>query len=341
MTERLIHLVGSVPLADTETVLRATAQSLGPRIKRMPDGETGPRGDWVQWLTHLVASHPQFELPGGKIEYDARTTRAYYRVRPGINPTAVAFPKLGYADHVRESYATFARLKKADVIAPATRFLVAMPTPLAFLQVLIDPAQRAALEPAYWQRVMEEVAAIVAAVPARELAIQWDTVFELLIIEGVRQSAIDDTRDGLIDRLTRLGVATPADVELGYHFCYGDMNHKHSLEPRDMGVMVDLANDMTRVATRPIAFFHMPVPRGRDDADYFAPLARLALSPATELYLGLIHYTDGIEGGQRRIAAAEKFHQEFGIATECGFGRRPAETVARLLDMHAELARDA
>jgi hypothetical protein len=338
MTERLIHLVGSVPLADTEAVLRATAQSLGPRIKRMPDGETGARGDWVQWLAHLVAQHPQFELPGGKIEYEARQGRAYYRVRSDVDPKSVAFPKLAYADHARESYAVFARLKAEGVIAPGTRFLVAMPTPLAFLQVLIDPTQRAALEPAYWQRAMEEVAAIVAAVPARELAIQWDTVFELLILEGVRQSSIDDSRAGLIDRLTRLGAAVPAEVELGYHFCYGDMNHKHSLEPRDTGVMVDLANDLTRAAARPIAFIHMPVPRGRDDADYFAPLARLALSPATELYLGLVHYTDGIEGGVRRIAAAQRVRGDFGIATECGFGRRPAETVVRLLEIHAELA---
>jgi hypothetical protein len=119
------------------------------------------------------------------------------------------------------------------------------------------------------------------------------------------------------------------------------MNHKHSLEPLNTGVMVDLANDLTRATRHPIAFFHMPVPRGRDDADYFAPLARLALAPTTELYLGLVHYTDGIEGGKRRIAAAKQFRPDFGIATECGFGRRPPETATRLLDLHAELARIA
>jgi hypothetical protein len=186
---------------------------------------------------------------------------------------------------------------------------------------------------------MAEVAAIVAAVLAQELAIQWDTVFELLILEGVRKSGIDDSRAGLIDRLRRLGEAVPAAVELGYHFCYGDMNHKHSLEPRDTGIMTDLANDLAQALPRPIAYFHMPVPRGRDDEAYFAPLSRLALPEATELYLGLVHFTDGIDGGKRRIAAAEKHRPAFGIATECGFGRRPPETVRRLLELHAELAR--
>jgi hypothetical protein len=339
MTTRSVHLVGSVPLADSETVFRTTAEILDDRIKRMPDGETGPRGDWVQWLAHLVREHPQFELPGGSIDYAAHGQRAYYRVRPGIDLVQVKFGALGYAAHARESYALFARLKAAGVIHVSARLLVAMPTPLAFLQVLIEPEQRAALERAYWQRAMDEVAAIVAAVPGGELAIQWDTVFELLILEGVRKSAIDDSRAGLIDRLRRLGAAVPDEAELGYHFCYGDMNHRHSLEPGDTGVMVDLANDLVDALPRRLDFLHMPVPRSRDDAAYFAPLSRLALPAATELYLGLVHYTDGVEGARRRIAAAARARPNFGIATECGFGRRPPETVWRLLEIHAELAR--
>jgi hypothetical protein len=144
----------------------------------------------------------------------------------------------------------------------------------------------------------------------------------------------------LIERLRRLGAELPAEVDLGYHFCYGDMGHKHSLEPPHMGVMVDLANDLARVLPHRIDFIHMPVPRGRDDDAYFAPLSRLALNPHTELYLGLVHFTDGVEGTRRRIATAARVRPEFGIATECGFGRRNPETVRRLLDIHAEAARD-
>lgn len=337
---RAVHLVGSVPLADSETVFRTAAETLGPLIARLPDGETGARGDWVQWLAHLVRDHPQFELPGGAIDYTAsRPARAYYRVKPGIDLAGVDFGKLGYANYARESFAVFSRLKKAGVIAPEARMVVAMPTPLAFLQVLINPEQRAALEGAYWRSAMAEVAAIVAAVPAAELAIQWDTVFELLIIEGARKSNIDDTRGGLIDRLRRLGDAVPRGVDLGYHFCYGDMNHKHSLEPRDTTIMVDLANDLARALMRPIAYLHMPVPRNRDDTAYFAPLSRLALPAATELYLGLVHFTDGVDGARRRIAAAVPARRDFGIATECGFGRRAPETIRPLFELHAEIAR--
>jgi len=36
-----VHLIGSVPLADTEAVFRAVTAELGPWLKRIPDGETG------------------------------------------------------------------------------------------------------------------------------------------------------------------------------------------------------------------------------------------------------------------------------------------------------------
>jgi hypothetical protein len=58
-----------------------------------------------------------------------------------------------------------------------------------------------------------------------------------------------------------------------------------------------------------------------------------------ELYVGLIHLTDGPEGAARRIGAARDFISDFGLATECGFGRRPPETILALLDLHREIAK--
>jgi hypothetical protein len=83
---------------------------------------------------------------------------------------------------------------------------------------------------------------------------------------------------------------------------------------------------------------HMPVPRDRSDDAYFAPLKGLRLEPDTELYLGLIHLTDGVEGAKRRIAAAKRVVTDFGVSTECGFGRRPPETIPRLLELHRDVA---
>jgi hypothetical protein len=83
----------------------------------------------------------------------------------------------------------------------------------------------------------------------------------------------------------------------------------------------------------------MPVPRSRSDGGYFAPLRHLQLHPKTQLYLGLVHYTDGVEGARKRLMAAKKMVSDFGIATECGFGRRPREQdIRELLHLHAQIA---
>jgi hypothetical protein len=105
-----------------------------------------------------------------------------------------------------------------------------------------------------------------------------------------------------------------------------------------MGDMVDLANHLCREVTRPIQLIHMPVPRDRSDDGYFAPLRALKLKPDTELSLGLVHYTDGIEGTRKRIATAQNYVKDFSVATECGFGRRPPETIPELLRIHAAAA---
>ena len=82
----------------------------------------------------------------------------------------------------------------------------------------------------------------------------------------------------------------------------------------------------------------MPVPRSRTDPAYFAPLKDLRLGPETELYLGLVHFTDGAEGTRKRIKVAQKVVANFGVATECGFGRRDPATIPDLMCIHARVA---
>jgi hypothetical protein len=89
---------------------------------------------------------------------------------------------------------------------------------------------------------------------------------------------------------------------------------------------------------RRIDYVHMPVPRERSDDEFFRPLAELDRQRIGEIYLGLVHYTDGVEGARRRISAAQKYLSEFGIAAECGFGRRPShQDVMWLIELHADI----
>jgi methionine synthase II (cobalamin-independent) len=80
------------------------------------------------------------------------------------------------------------------------------------------------------------------------------------------------------------------------------------------------------------------VPLERDDVEYFAPLADVDVPAGTEIYLGLIHHEDGVEGARRRAQAAATAVPAFGVGTECGFGRGPSDRTPSLLDLHAAVA---
>lgn len=333
---RTVHLVGSVPLANEEEVFRTTSDILGEHVKRIPDGETGVRSNWIGWQAAVFARIPTLEqIPDSGKEYGVRLS---YRLRPGIEPSSVTFENLGYADAALASYRTFARLQDVGAIRPATRFQVCLPTPLAPTTAYLEPGSRAAVEPAYEARLLAELDTICAGIPHDRLAIQWDTAIEFGILEGVMPTHLTDPRREIVERLVRLGERVPEDVQLGYHLCYGDANHRHFVQPKDTGLLVEVANAICAGQRRPVQWIHLPVPRERDDAAYYAPLAGLRLHPETEIYLGLVHYTDGIEGTRRRMDAAARVVAAFGIGTECGLGRRPAETVAPLLAIHREAA---
>src|SRR5207248_6564881 len=170
------------------------------------------------------------------------------------------------------------------------------------------------------------------------LAIQWDVAVEFGILERAAPDTLDEAMKWVTEGLVRLASRVPEDVELGYHLCYGDAGHKHFVEPADASKLVGVANAISAGARREINWIHMPVPRNRTDDAYFAPLRSLQLGPETELYLGLVHFTDGVEGTRRRIAAAQRVVADFGVATECGLGRRPSETIPDLLRIHSEVA---
>ncbi len=103
--------------------------------------------------------------------------------------------------------------------------------------------------------------------------------------------------------------------------------------------MVDMANVLARRVERSIDWLHLPVPRSRDDDAYYEPLRDLKLQPATSLFLGLVHYTDGAVGTRGRMQAADRVLTNYGIATECGLGRRAGQDIIRLLEIHAEAAK--
>ncbi|MQA16556.1 MAG: hypothetical protein GEV09_21185 [Pseudonocardiaceae bacterium] len=331
-----VHFVGTIPLTDAEEVFRTTAELVGDRVRRLPDGETGARKDWVWIQVPILQRHPDLEQT--PVEVPGVGTLTLMSPRPGVDPDALDLGDIGYAGFARESYARFRALKQQGVIAEHVRFQVDLPTPIAITSISARPDAAPAIEAAYRRALPHELDQITAHVPHDELAVQWDVCLELLMVEGhpIVAPWFDAVWDGVLERMATLGGAVPAGVELGIHLCYGDYQHERSVELDDARSLVRLANALTEAIPRPIDFLHLPVREDVDAARYLAPLADLRLASQTELYLGLITDRDGLTEALGRIAQARNHIPRFGIATECGMGRTPADVVPTLLEIHRD-----
>jgi len=337
-----VYLVGSVPLQSSAEVFQTVSAALGARIKRIPDGETGPRIDWITWLEPVFANDPALE-PSDEIFRVHEQAKGYrrYRLKPGRVPADIRFDNLFYAENAKRSYEDFKRLRDGGTVPRGTRFQVDLVPAHSVLWLFLIDALHAPVDPIYNAAVKREIDKLAAAIPHRDLAIQFDVASAVFArLERNQASGYGRTKAETTEKFTGiladLGNHVPAGIDLLYHFCYGDSNHRHVVEPTDMGDMVELANRLSKAVRRPIQLIHMPVPRNRSDDAYFRPLTRLALQPETELCLGLVHYTDGLEGTRRRMTAAEKYVRDFAIGTECGFGRRDPKTIPDLLRIHAD-----
>ena len=342
-----VHLVGSIPLTSAEEVFTTVVRILGPTVSRIPDGETGERSNWIAWQLPLLQAHAKLEpdpdslaprraTADDGLAVDASEFR-FLRVIPGI--AAVDLPmETEYADTAIRSFKTFNRLQQAGRIPPGVRFQISLPTPYAVASLYMAPSSWAVFLPAYERALARDVAAIAQAIPAERLAIQWDVCMEVIACEGLLTVPGGDPRAFTFEQLARLCALVPGSAEVGIHLCYGDPGHKHIVEPKDATVLAALANGIVEAAGRAPDWFHMPVPKQRHDAAFFEPLKHLRLPPETRLFLGLVHGTDQEEGARRRIAAAREAVPSFGIATECGFGRRPPDTVQPLLELHRRVA---
>ncbi|MGH7088966.1 MAG: hypothetical protein ACREFQ_08700, partial [Stellaceae bacterium] len=312
-----------------------------PYLKRVPDGEVGPRRHWFTWQQPLLMKNPFLAPDPSRIQpYGGGFLIG---LAADARPEDIRIGELGYAREARSSYADFKEAQRQGALPAGLRFQVSLPTPYAVVNSFCLEAARAAILPAYEQAMIAEVKRLADRVPPRELAIQWDVCIEMIQWDG-RLAAFPATpalADTLRAAFARLARAVPPEAELGFHLCYGDPEGKHVIEPQDCTRMVELANLIAAAAGRPVAFIHLPMDPAREDDAFYAPLAGLALAPETEIHLGLVHASDGIAGAKRRMAVARKVLPRFGIATPCGMNRakRP-ETVLELMRIQAGAAAD-
>ena len=338
-----VHLVGSIGLGSVEEVFGTVGPLLGRRLLRIPDGEPGPRRLWVSFQYPLLRSSPFLRPdPSGAL----RKTSGFplLCLAEGVSRDELVFGELGYAREARASYLDFKAARERGDIAPGVRFQVCLPTPMSVVYAFCTARNVADIEPAYEAAMIREVEAICRHIPHRDLCMQWDVCHDMIVWDGQPQDQfplVNVSKEEIAARFARICASIPDDVELGFHLCYGDFGGKHFFDPVTARHLVDVCNALAREVKHKIAYIHLPVPAPRATDEFFAPMRELKLAPETEIYLGLIHATDGVEGAKQRIALAHKYVPAFGIATECGFARaRKPDLVRALLDIHAGAAQE-
>lgn len=328
--------MGSLPLSSASETFETLVRELPGRLRCIPDGETGDRANFIGW------QHPVFPLPivqqrrGGT--YNADSSFVEYTLSD-IKPT-------GYDDRALASYAIFCKLRAAGTIPAGVRFQVSLPTPLSVVRGFVESRYCPTIELLYEKRLLEALHRIQSEISTSDLSIQWDLPVEIACLEADRGRIQDPylspyfsfVKSGILECMKRLAAAVRANVELGYHLCYGDMGHVHFVQPTDAGLLVEMANAIVEnvAPIHRVSYVHMPVPKDRTDEMYFKPLGGLELHD-TRLFLGLVHPADE-HGTQQRLSTAKQFFSgTFGVASECGLGRTPLEQLRSILEICASV----
>ncbi len=336
-----IHLVGSIAMDNCDQVFREISAELGAYLDKIPDGETGERARWIYFQRTMLLEHPTMEIDTTVAEmklyqWDGKFLRSLplLRFKEDIDPDSVEFTT-GYDQAAEYSYGIFKRLRSEGLIPDQVRFQVCLPTPMASCYMYVSHKAYDDYLSVYLKSLLNALNRILDKIPHEDLCIQYDVCQEVLTFENYFPHRPADYKEQIFTELAVLGDSVPADVKLGYHLCYGTPYDEHLVMPKDAGILVELMNGIVDGVRRQVDFLHIPVPRERTDPAYFIPLKRF--EGDARLYLGLIHYDDE-DGDLQRMEVAQNFITDFGVGTECGWGRTDPKRVPGLLASHRKAA---
>jgi hypothetical protein len=338
-------LVGSLPADSAESALRSAAVFFGGLVFALPDGETGPRAGWVSYEREKLVrpndglvTLAETESPTGLPRHAYETP--VFGIKPGVSE--VHFDSWPRIDDAIASYGLFSKLRADGVIAPGIRFQVCLPFPASALNAFkADFGHDFPIAARGFEDLAgRELARLFAAVPAADVALQWDLAYETQDLERVLAWTTEGAWERFAGPVTRLTRLIPADALVGYHLCYGTFPEWPMYEARDMDLLVRMANFAVASSGRTVDWLHLAGPRylRSEDRTFFRPLADLEPGDA-RVFLGIVLPVDGAAGLRRRVATASRYLPDFGVAMYCGFGRQPGQDGTETMRDHAEVVR--
>lgn len=170
-----IHFIGSIPLKNSREVFATISERLGPRVLRIPDGETGERTHWLGWIEPIFSDNPAFEPTGESSRVHATSDpRLLHRLKEGIAAKELRFSNLRIADTAIASFGEFIELKSRGIIPSRCRFQVGIANPVSVVHRFVAEPFQERVVGIYEQAILAEIDKLAAEIPHQELAIQFD-----------------------------------------------------------------------------------------------------------------------------------------------------------------------
>jgi len=340
MTERFAHLVGSLPGETAYEAMTTAMTLLGPRLRSLPDGETGPRRNWVISIVDSLRTHPDLEVTkaGDWSDYD-KVPRL--RIRPGRRLYGANLD-FGHVAAAALSLPALQRIRD-EFNRPDLAFQSGVPGDFDLAMFTLGPAGALRHRRPFTEATLAEIRGV------RDLAgngtiFQIEVPVELVLLAKAPSRLLPLVAGRMSAMITNLAAAAPAGTRFGLHLCLGDMNNRAFGTMRDVTPLVALANAAVRSwpAVSPLAYVHAPFaaadqPASTDPA-FYAPLAQLQLPADVGFAAGFAHERQPLaEQVGIRDRIEDQLQRPVDVSAACGLGRRSTADGRRVLERTAEL----
>jgi hypothetical protein len=328
-------LVGSIPASDTQEAVELALTELGPTLMCIPDGETGPRSQWVASIIAALREHPAVVLKrdGRWSDYNDRPR---YRVRRGatLDPDQL---QLGYDEALRLSRPVLNGLLAKHGMNDAV-YQVGVASGFDLALLAFGPIGALRYRKAFNVAASREMRSI-QSIADKDVVFQIELPAELVAVSRaprILRAAVARWMASVSVEPARMA---PSGTKVGIHLCFGDLHH-HALMKAGAtcAPTVQLANEIAArwPSHTSLAYMHIPLAAGENPPSlaesYYAPLAKLSLPAETRLVAGFVHEAlsaDQLREVLRMIESA--VGRRVDVAAPCGLGRRDAAMARDLM----------
>ena len=323
---RKVHLVGTIPADNTHDALRLVLDTVGDSVgDRLPDGETGDRGNWIGRLIESLRLHPDLELVREGDWSDYESTPAF-KVRSGHRFEAV---ELDYYKAFEESWPEFQKAR-VELGRPDLSFQVGIPGPIdiAFAAFGFNPISGFRYSRPFEDAAIAQISRIHEQAGS-EVVYQIEIPIELEIAIRMPSPIRGLGVRWLARRILRVVERAPEGTRWGFHICVGDMNNEAFSKLSDSKPSVLLANALVDQfpAGRKLEFVHMPFAHGSipptSEEAFYEPLTELSLPDDVRFIAGFVHERQDLATQQGiRELIEDRIGHPVDVAAACGLGRR-------------------